>query len=92
MASGVRVVDDVSWFPDGKWLVVIARADWEGTYLASAGGDCMRPFLPRDVGGSYVDVSPEGDRLVIIRGGDAFLVDLRAAAAQGEIQYPLSCP
>lgn len=84
---------DLSWFPDGKWLVVMARTSPRGgVYLAPSEGECIRRLLPDEFAGSYVDVSSEGDRLVLNRGGTAFLVDLRAAAAEGVIQYPLSCP
>ncbi len=84
---------DLSWVPDGKWLVVMARTSTGGgVYLAPSEGECIRRLLPDEFAGSYVDVSSEGDRLVLNRGGTAFLVDLRAAAAEGVIQYPLSCP
>lgn len=84
---------DLSWFPDGKWLVVMARTSPRGgVYLAPSEGGCIRRLLPDEFAGSYVDVSSDGDRLVLNRGGTAFLVDLRAAAAEGVIQYPLSCP
>jgi len=94
MFPGIEVyAEDLSWFPDGKWLVVMARTSTGGgVYLAPSEGECIRRLLPDEITGSYVDVSPKGDRLVLIRGGAAFLVDLRAAAAEGVVQYPLSCP
>jgi Tol biopolymer transport system component len=84
---------DLSWFPDGKWLVVMARTSPGGdVYLAPSEGECIKLLLPEEINGSYVDVSPDGDRLVIVSGGVAFLVDLRAATAEGVVRYPLSCP
>ena len=92
VGTEIRMVTDLSWWPDGEWLIMTARADVEGVYLASSDGGCTRLLLPQDIGGLYVDASPEGDRLVLVSGGAAFLVDLQRAAEEGVVQFPFSCP
>lgn len=86
-------VDDVSWFPEGNWLVLMIRSSERGgVYFAPAEGSCFKRLLPGGITGSYVDVSPDGDQLIVNRFGTPYIVNLREAAMEGNITFPLSCP
>lgn len=84
---------DFAWFPDGEWMALsIQNETNRGLYLASLEEECLIPLLPREsYSWSYIDVSPDGTQLVI-SDGDAYIVDLEAAAAEGVIEFPLRCP
>ena len=81
-----------AWLPNGKWLTSIAITREGGTVVvAPETGECLYAWLPQLQKAEYVDVLPDGRKLLVISRGDLYIVDIEKAMGTQRLPEQLQC-
>lgn len=81
-----------AWLPDGKWLTSIAIAKEGSTVVvAPETGECLYAWLPQLQKVEFVDVLPDGRKLLVISRGDLYIVDIEQAMGTLQLPEQLQC-